>query len=119
MQRVESEIDEPIYDGTKVVYSLYENAFPEIFEEGFDKKVDFDDDPLESEHLEIFKSGDFKGLNLGGIKYSDAIIVGNENIDPTFKEEIANTDKPVLSAQDESEYLDAYVNYFKEVLEQA
>lgn len=111
--------DEPIYDGTKAVYSLYENAFPEVFADGFEKKVDFDDDPLEAGDLEAFKAGDFKSLNMGAMKYSDALIVGNENIDPVFKEEIANTDKPVLGAQEESEYLGAYVNFFKEVLETA
>lgn len=111
--------DEPIYDGTKVVYSLYENAFPEVFNEGFEKKVDFDDDPLEARDLEIFKAGDFKSLNHGGIKYSDALIVGNENIDPSFKEEISKVKKPVLESTDESEYLEAYANFFKEVLENA
>lgn len=110
--------DQPIYQDTKTIYSLYENAFPEVFAEGFEKKVDFDDDPLDSEHLDIFKAGDFKSLNMAGIKYSDALIVGNENIDPAFKEEISSVEKPVLGAQSESEYLDAYVDFFTKVLEE-
>lgn len=107
--------NEPIFAESKVLYSVYENSFTEHFREGFDKKMNIADG-IQQEQLDDYGNGDFNTLNLGAIKHSDGVIVGHENIDPVLKTAIGESNKPVLEAQEESEYLDANLTFLKEVL---
>ena len=109
--------NEPIFNEAKIVYSLYENAFHDSFNGDFKAKCQIFDE-IEDEHLDQFAGGDFVGINQGGISYSDAIITGNENIDPALKDTIGKiSEKPVLGYKDENEYMDAYLEFYQPLLE--
>jgi starch synthase len=107
---------EPICNEAKVVYSLYENAFHEKWDGDFKAKAQIFDE-IEDEHLKHFEGGDFVSLNKGGIAFSDAVVVGNENFDPSLKEVISKiSDKPVLDYKDENEYMEASLNFYQPLL---
>ena len=108
--------NEPMFSDSKVVYSLYENAFHEKFNGDFKEKCALDD--IEEKDLEHFSSGDFIGLNNAGISFSDRVIVGHENIDPSIKEKISTMDdKTLLKYKDENEYMEAYLDFYKPLLQ--
>ncbi len=107
---------EPMFSDSKVVYSLYENAFHEKFNGDFKEKCALDD--IEEKDLDHFSSGDFIGLNNAGISFSDRVIVGHENIDPSIKEKIATIDEnTLLKYKDENEYMDAYLDFYQPLLQ--
>jgi hypothetical protein len=51
----------------------------------------------------------------GAAQYSDALIIGAENLNPEVDEFIKKQDKPILGYQDEENYIDA-INAFYDQL---
>jgi starch synthase len=50
------------------------------------------------------------------IKYSDAIIIGSEDVNPDLITHLETIEKPVLEYKDESEYIDAYNDFYDKIL---
>jgi len=50
------------------------------------------------------------------IKYSDAVIIGSEDINEELLKYIKTINKPVLAFQDESQYIDAYNDFYDKML---
>ena len=80
----------------------------------FQRNVKFD--TLTDEDVAEFAEGTHIGLTKAAIKYADAIIFGEEEISPEVAAVITGTDKNVLGYQDEETYLDAYSDFYTEVL---
>jgi len=50
------------------------------------------------------------------IKYSDGIIIGSEDINEELKKYLSTVSKPVLEFKDETEYIDAYNDFYDKIL---
>jgi starch synthase len=50
------------------------------------------------------------------IKYSDGIIIGSEDVNEELKKYLITVNKPVLEFKDESEYIDAYNDFYDKIL---
>jgi starch synthase len=106
--------DDPLFHDYKIVYSVYNNDFKTPFRQSFVDKLRFDG--IDGESLKLVKSPDFINVSKLAIKYSDAIIIGSEEINSELAKYIKTLDKPVLGCQDESEYIDAYNDFYNKLL---
>lgn len=50
------------------------------------------------------------------IKYSDGIIIGSEEINSELSKHLKTVGKPVLPFKDESQYIDAYNEFYDKIL---
>jgi len=106
--------DDPIFENSKIVYSVYNDGFDINLAEGFAKKIKFD--TLTDADVAQFEDASHLGLTKIAMKYADGVIMGNEELSPEAVAAITSSDKQVLSFQTEENYLDAYSDFYTEVL---
>ncbi|MBA3901531.1 MAG: glycogen/starch synthase [Bacteroidetes bacterium] len=107
--------EDPIFANSKVVFSVYDNEFPETFDKNYAKKLKLEG--ISDEDVEILKKPTFVNLNKSAIAMSDAVIIGSENISPEIEKYLKETNKPVLPFQAPDKYIDAYSAFYDDVLE--
>lgn len=89
--------DDPVFKHTKIVYTAYNNGFPNDYGVGFLEKVQLDGI---SEHLDNFAQNSYVGISKGAMKLSDIITKGHSRI----SEELESY---ILECQPEKIYFDA------------
>lgn len=106
--------DFPLFNESKVVYSLLDDDFSESFREGFEKKVKMPG--LTPKDLKWYKEPNYVNLTKAAIDYSDGLIIGSEKINPEIEEYARNTGKPILEYQSPDNYISAYNSFYDLVL---
>jgi len=71
---------------------------------------------LSDADLAHYKSPDYVSLMKAAIEVSDAVIIGSEKINPEIEKHLKTIKKPILPFQDEETYIDAYSEFYDEVL---
>lgn len=107
--------DDPLFENSKVVYSLYNDQFDGNLDGRFADKVKFD--TLTDDDVNQFSDATHMSLTSAALKYADAVIMGDEELAPEVAAEATGLDKPLLGFQDEDSYLDAYSDFYSEILE--
>ena len=106
--------DDPVYKNTKVVYSVYNNGFNESFSENYSKKLKMEG--ITADDVKLLKDPNFVNINNHAIKFSDAVIKGSSQINPLIDSFLKKADKPVLEHQPLDKLIDAYSDFFDEIL---
>lgn len=106
--------DDPIFENSKIVYSVYNDGFEGELSDRFAEKVKFD--TLTDEELVDFNDSTHLALTKAGIKYADAVIIGEEELTPEAAAEITASNNPTLDFKDEDSYMDAYSEFYTEIL---
>jgi len=109
--------EDPLFAETKIVVSIYEDEFPKTLNKKFIDKLLFDGFSKkdikhiidESSHLNMLKQS---------IEYADGIIQGSEKINPDVEKFIKKSGKPFLTYKNEVEYMDAFNEFYDEILEE-
>jgi starch synthase len=91
--------DEPVYRGTKVVYSIFDKEFEQQLGKDFTRKASLNAVP--DNHLECFAHGDHCSLQIGAITHSDAIVQVGTTVDPAISKHIS--DKPFMQHSDDQQ----------------
>ena len=106
--------DDPVYRNTKAVYSLYDSGFTENLNENFSKKLKMEG--ISNDDLKALKEPNFVNINIAAMKFSDGVIKGSEKIHPQLETYIKKLDKPLLAHQSPDNYIDAYSDFYDELL---
>lgn len=106
---------EPIFENSKVIFSLYNNDFKLPLNKDFAKKAMMDEIP--EEDIKGYADTSFTGLNKAAMDLSDAVILASETINPELEDYFNNIDKPTLGYQTPEDYIEAYSNFYDEILE--
>lgn len=108
--------DEPIFKNSKVVYSLYNNSLENTFDKRFIEKATINN--LQIENLEVFQNGQ-GGIKLhkGALHHADAVIKASEVFDKPLQDELKDYGNPVLDYHNMESYLEAYHNFYQQLLE--
>jgi starch synthase len=110
--------DDPIFAETKIVISLYDDEFPKNLNKKYMEKLNFDGfTKRDLKHLQ--EEGSYINLIKQGVEYADGIIQGSENLNPEVEKFIKKSGKPFLSYKNELEYMDAFNDFYDEMLEEA
>ena len=108
--------EDPIFDNTKVVYSVYDQ----------ESNVEIDNDMARKSMITGVNEDDVELINIASvdtlhklaIKYSDAVIIGSEKISDDLNKFIIDSDKYVIPYQNDENYVDAYDALYDELLEE-
>lgn len=110
----EAYMNEPIFKHSTVVYSLYNNTPLNQVPENFVAKGTIN--ALDAALLEPYFDGTNFTVDKGACYYADAIIKGEEEINETVLNQIADIEKPSLEFQDSENYLVKYIDFYKNLL---
>lgn len=106
--------DDPLFHNYKIIYSIYNNDFKTPFRLSFADKLRYDG--IDGESLKMIKNPDFVSISKLAIKHSDAVIIGSKDINEELSAYLTTINKPVLSYKDETQYIDAYNDFYDEIL---
>lgn len=101
--------NEPLFEKSKVVTSVYNDHFEGNLNENFAKKAMMDG--LSEEDLTLYENPTHSSLYNAAAKWSDGVIMASENANSI----VENADVPMLEFQGE-EYVDAYSNFYDQIL---
>ncbi|MCF8299371.1 MAG: glycogen/starch synthase [Saprospiraceae bacterium] len=104
--------DNPIFSDTKIICSLYDDDFSETFNSDFSKKILFEG--ISEEDITHFNEPNFVNLMKSAIDFSDALIIGSENINPEIEKYARAKKIPILDYLP----LDNYIEQFSELYDQ-
>lgn len=107
--------ENPIFTESKIVFSIYDDGFNEGLTSNMKKKVLLDG--LKPEELPHLGTPNYVNVMKTGIDYSHGIIIASEKIDPQIEEYLRKSGKPILEYQGDEDYLDAYSDFYSNILE--
>jgi starch synthase len=103
-----------MFADTKVVYSIYNDAFDGSLNKDFAKKLKLEG--IADKDVTVAKDPTHLALTKLAIDHADGIILGDDNIGADVKKYLKASGKPMLDFKNESEYIDAYNAFYDEVL---
>jgi starch synthase len=107
--------DNPLFAETRVVFSVYDEEFPEPLHKNFAAKVPIDGVNQEDVEL-VAKLPSFVNLTKLAVEYSDAVIKGSPKINTEVEKYIKKTGKHVLDFKSPDKYINAYSEFYDTVL---
>jgi starch synthase len=106
---------DPIFENSKVVFSLYDNEFENPLNPEFANKALMEG--ISEDAIADYKKTSFVDLNIAAINASDAIVKASENIHPDLQAVFDKTEKPKFDCQDKDCFVDDHSNFYDEILE--
>ncbi len=130
--------DDATFKHSRVVYSAYEKSFEAHFHTDFSRKIIMQGIPAAdvesytrattpggtkqgspSASVSSSSPSDFRSdscsVQLGAIGFSDAIVVGDDNLSPAVSDRIKSSGKPVLHFHDTGDY-EKFFQFYEELL---
>ncbi|MCO6477470.1 MAG: glycogen/starch synthase [Phaeodactylibacter sp.] len=102
--------NEPLFQNSKVVYSIYDNALDKSFSDKFVAKASINN--LNEDDLAAYQNGSGVTLHKGAISYADALVIGSEEVNESVSKVLNGIDKPIMGYLSEGESLDAYLEFY-------
>jgi len=107
--------DDPVFANSKVVYSIYNNAFNKPLRNELKNKMKLEG--IKSKAIQKIKDNpDYINLNKMIIDHSDGVIKGSQQIHEEIDNYIQQSRKPTLEYQPEEKYVDAHSEFYDELL---
>lgn len=105
---------DPYFSETKVITSLYNDAFKGTLDKKLIQKIAFDS--LQAEDMESITTPNHTNLAKLALQYSDAAIFGEDGISSELEKYCLTNDIPLLKQYDESDYLNAVDEFYDSVV---
>lgn len=106
--------DNPLFNDTKIIYSLYNDGFDTTLNKDFAKKIKFEG--ITNKDLVHYKDPNYVNIIKAAIDFSDAVIFGDEDINPQILDYLNKSSKPILEYQSKDNYINAYNEFYDEIL---
>ncbi|UKN00634.1 glycogen/starch synthase [Paracrocinitomix mangrovi] len=108
--------NDPHFEDTKVVYSIYDEGFNKNWDTNFHNKLKFDG--FDESDIELLKDTDFVALNKMAINVSDGVVQGSENIHDDLLSEIQTTGTPFLEYFSEESCVKPVDEFYDQIIEE-
>jgi starch synthase len=102
--------DEPLFSSSKIVTSLYNQSFDGTLDKGMIDKIKFDN--VDESAINILSEPTYINIMKVAVDYSDALIVGSQEIPEALQAYLKNCDKPVLEYQDQDAFAETYTEFY-------
>ena len=100
---------EPLFNESKIVTSVYNQTFDDTLNKDMLNKIKFDN--IEEEAIKGLEEPTYTNLMKVAVDYSDALIVGSENIPESLEAYIKESNKPMLEHKSKEEFGEAYTEF--------
>lgn len=105
---------DPHFADSKIVFSVYDDAFEGTLDKKMQQKVAFDH--IQTSDMADIASPTYENLIKLGLQYADGAIVADSGVSSEINSYIAQNDIPVLHQHDEPDYLTAVDEFFDSVM---
>lgn len=105
--------DNPLFNDTKIVCSVYNDSFTESISKDFLKKVKHE--KIGEKEVKQYKSLNYVGMMKAAIDYSDAVVIAEDTATPELVNYAKKSNKPLLTHHTEG-YVDAYDEFYDELM---
>ena len=106
--------DDPIFNGTKVIVSLYENSLEGPMDKNFVKKIKYDE--IDESNISILNDSSYQNLYRISLLHSDGVIL-NSKLKEKFSDILKNLDIPILECSSSSDdYKEKCMNFYNSYL---
>lgn len=105
--------DDPLFVNSKVVYSIYNDAFKTKLDDRFSEKVLIDG--ITPADVETIKEPSFINVSKLAVNNADAVIQGSDKINTEILEYAKSNSKLFLEYQSEETYIEAYNEFYDKV----
>ena len=102
--------DDPLFENTKVIYSVFNNGYKGKLSDNIIDKLLFED--LNENDLAGLKNLNVNTLNKFAISYADAVVQASEKINKNVLTNIQDSGKPFMEFPGEVEYENDYLNFY-------
>ncbi len=102
--------DEPLFNESKIVTSIYNQSFDGTLNKDMINKVKFDN--IEESHIKELEKPTYNSLMKIAIDHSDALIIGSEEIPAELDSYLKDSEKPFLDYKSKDEFGEAYVEFY-------
>lgn len=102
--------DNPVFSDAKVVFSVYNDDFEEVMSKDFPKKIKLPG--ISVKDLKHYKKPTYVSMIKAAIDFSDAVVMGHQQIHPEINQYILESGKPVLPYQAGADYIDVYNKFY-------
>lgn len=106
--------DDPFFQNSKIIYSVYNDGFKNDFSSVFHEKILMEG--VKAEDLDIVAKPSFVNLSKLAVDYSDAVIKGSETINQEIIDFAEAKGKNILDYQSPDDYIKAYNDFYDELL---
>ena len=108
--------DDPFFENSKVVYSLYNDEFTTPMSDRLNEKILMNGIDL-ADVSAVAGNANYETLSKLAMQYSDGIIQASENVNANLLEDIKNSQKLFLPYVSEENYVTSYNEFYDKVLE--
>jgi starch synthase len=108
--------EEPIFENTKVITSLYKNGNENKLSDDYAFKAVLDG--VDIEDVEAVKEASHPNLQKYAADWSDAIILGSKDLDQELLDHVDKMGKPTLKEFDENNYIEEFDKFYDTILEE-
>ncbi len=102
--------DEPLFNQSKIVTSIYNQSFDGTLNNDMINKVKFDN--IDDNFIKELEKPTYNSLMKIAIDHSDALIIGSEEIPEELNKHLKDSKKPVLDFKSKDEFGEAYVEFY-------
>ncbi len=106
--------DDPLFNNTKVVYSMYNDVFDTPFSSGF--KAKSRTDGVTNKDVALLDEPTYKNLIQMTVNLTDGIVMGHKDVPADIVEIAEKSGKPILAYQTEETYIDEYNKFYDQIL---
>ncbi len=106
--------EDPLFANAKVVYSPYNDSFGGNLDARFGEKIIFEN--ITEKDVDCVKVPSFFNVNKLAIDFSDGVAMGTDRVNKDVEEYAKGSGKLYLPYQGKENYVDAYNEFFDEVL---
>jgi starch synthase len=106
--------DNPLFTDTKIISSIYNDGFKDLLNKDFGSKIKLEG--ITTKDLKYYKTPSYVNMTKAAIEFSDAVIFGSPDINKELADFVRGSDKPYLEFQPMDKYIDAYSDFYNEIL---
>jgi starch synthase len=106
--------DNPLFNESKVIVSVYNDDFSESLNADFGTKLKLNG--ISAKDLKHYKSPTYVNIMKAAIDHADGLIIGSPELNPELQSYVNESGKPILEHQSMENYIDAYSDFYEEVL---
>jgi starch synthase len=106
--------DDPLFADAKIVYSVYNNGFEGALGENLKKSLEFDE--IEEKNISGLEDATFLALNKKAVDFVDAVVKGDDEIDPELEAYIKEKGVVYHDGTDLIEHPENIMKVYKEIL---
>jgi starch synthase len=108
--------DNPVFSDSKVVLSIYNDGFEELMSKDFTKKIKLPG--ISAKDLKHYKKPTYVNMMKAAIDFSDALVLGQQQINPEIYQYVLDSGKPLLPYQEGDDYIGVYNDFYNKILQE-